>query len=77
MTKSLPMILQYIFTHNSNIYKLYLKNWFLPKIRTHRKSFCLTNKVPEIWNALPASFHKLMNQKTLKKNIKLCITSSY
>ena len=49
----------------------------LPKIRIHRKSFYVTNKAPEIWNALPASFHKLMNKKTLKKNIKLFITSSY
>ena len=73
MTKSLPIILQYIFTQNSNIYKPLSKKLVLPKIN----SFCLTNKAPEIWNALPASFHKLMNKKTFKTNIKLFITSSY
>ena len=77
MTKSLPIILQYLFTQNSNIYKPLSKKLVLPKIRTHRKSFCLTNKAPEICNVLPASFHKLMNKKTFKTNIKLFITSSY
>ena len=77
MTKSLPIILQYLFTQNSNIYKRLSKKLVLHKIRTHRKSFCLTNKAPDIWNALPAYFHKLMNNKTLTKNIKLFITSSY
>ena len=38
MTKSLPIILQYIFTQNSNIYKPLSKKLVLPKIRTHRKS---------------------------------------
>ena len=42
MTKSLPIILQYLFTQNSNIYKPLSKKLVLPKIRTHRKSFCLT-----------------------------------
>ena len=28
MTKSLPIILQYLFTQNSNIISLYLKNGF-------------------------------------------------
>ena len=36
MTKSLPIILQYLFTQNSNIYKqknwFYLRNWFYPKL---------------------------------------------
>ena len=77
MTKSLPIILQYLFTQNSNMYKPLSKKLVLPKIRTHRKSFCLTNKAPEVWNALPASFHKLMNKKTFKTNIKLFIISSY
>ena len=77
MTKSLPIILQYLFTQHSNIYKPLSKKLVLPKIINHRKSFCLTNKAPEIWNALPASFHKLMNKKTFKTNIKLFITSSY
>ena len=39
MTKSLPIILQYLFTQNSNIYKPLSKKLVLPKIRTHRKSF--------------------------------------
>ena len=73
MTISLPIILQYLFTQNSNIYKPLSTKLVLP----NRKSFCLTNKAPEIWNALPASFHKLINKKTFKKNIKLFITSSY
>ena len=64
MTKSLPIILQYLFTQHTNIYKPLSKKLVLPNIRTHRKSFCLTNKAPEIWNALPASFHKLMNKNT-------------
>ena len=67
MTKSLPIILQYICTQYSNIYKTLSKKLVLPKIRTHRKSFCLTNKAPDIWNALTASFHKLMNKKTVNK----------
>ena len=66
MIKSLKIILQYLFTQNSNIYKHLSKKCVLPKIRTHRKSVCLLNKGPEIWNALPAYFHKLMNKKTLK-----------
>ena len=77
MTTSLPIILKYLFTQHSNSYKPLSKKLVLPTIRTHRKSFCFTNKAPEIWNSLPASFHKLMNKKTLKKNIKLFITSSY
>ena len=76
MTKSLPIILQYLFTQNQICISLYLKNWFYSKLE-HRKSFCPTNKAPEIWNALPASFYKLMNKKTFKTNIKLFITSSY
>ena len=52
-----------------NYYINLSKKLVLPKIRTRRKSFCLTNKAPEIWNALPASFHKLMNKKTFKKII--------
>ena len=28
---------------------------------------CLSNKAHEIWNALPASFHKLMDKKTFNK----------
>ena len=67
MNKSLPIILQYLFTQNSNIYKPLSKTLVLPKIRTHRKSFCLTNKAHEIWNALQASFHKLMNKTSFKK----------
>ena len=35
MTKSLPIILQYIFTQNSN--KPLSKKLVLPKIRTYRK----------------------------------------
>ena len=79
MNKYFTLTLQYIFiqTHNSNIDKPLSIKLVLPKIRTHRKSFCFTNKAPEIWNALPASFHKLMNTKTLNKNIKLFITYSY
>ena len=67
MNKSLPIILQYLFTHNSNIYKHLSTQLVLPKIITHRKSFCLTDKAPEIWNELPASFRKLMNKKLFKK----------
>ena len=67
MTKSLPIILQYLFTHNSNMYKHLSTQLVLPKIKTHRKSFCLTDKAPEIWNELPASFRKLMNKKLFKK----------
>ena len=77
MTKSLPIILQYLFTQNSNIYKPLSKKLVLPKIRTYRKSFCLSNKAPEIWNTLPVYLHKLMNTKTFNNNIKLFITSSY
>ena len=33
MIKYLPIILQYIFTQNSNIYKLLSKKFVLPKIR--------------------------------------------
>ena len=77
MTKSLPIILQYLFTQNTNIYKPLSKKLVLPKIRTHRQSFFLINKAPEIWNALPASLHKLMNKKTFKQNITLFITSLY
>ena len=39
------------------------KKLVLPKIRTHRKSFCIYNKAPDIWNTLPASFLKLRNTK--------------
>ena len=67
MTKYLPIILQYIFTQHSNIYKPLSKKLVLPKIRTHRNSSCLSNKSSEIWNALPASFHKLMNTTTFNK----------
>ena len=67
ITKSLPIILQYLFTQNSNMYKPLSKKLVLPKIRTHRKSFCLSNKSPDIWNALQASFHILMYTKTFKK----------
>ena len=77
MTKSLPIILQYLFTKIQIFISLYLKNWFYPKLEHIENRFCLTNKAPEIWNALPASFHKLMNKKTFKTNIKLFITSSY
>ena len=49
MTKSLPIILQYLFTQNTNMYKPLSIKLVLPKIRTHRKSFCLSNKVPETW----------------------------
>ena len=77
MTKSLSIILQYLFTQNSNVYKPLSKKLVLPKITTHIKSCCLINKAPEIWNTLPASFKKLINKKTFKQNIKLFITSSY
>ena len=36
MTKSLPIILQYLFTQNSNIDKPLSKKMVLPKIRIHR-----------------------------------------
>ena len=49
----------------------------LHKIRTYRNYFCLSNKAPEISNALPASFHKLMNKQLRNKIIKLFITPSY
>ena len=48
MTKSLPIILQYLFTQNSNIDKPLSKKLVLLKIITHKKSFCLSNKGPEI-----------------------------
>ena len=48
MTTSLPIILLYLFTQNSNIDKPLSKQLVLTKIRTHRKSFCLSNNAPEI-----------------------------
>ena len=39
MTTSLPIILQYLFTQNSNIYKPLSKKLVLPKIRTQKIVF--------------------------------------
>ena len=50
------------------MYKPLSMKLVLAKIRTPKKSFCLSNKVTEIWNALLASFHKLMNTKFKKKD---------
>ena len=44
MTKSLTIILQYLFIQNSNIYKPLSKKLVLPNIRILRKSFCLSSK---------------------------------
>ena len=76
MTKYLLIILQYLFTSNSNIYEP-LSKLVLPKIITYRKTICPSNKATAIWNALPASFHKLMNTKTFTTNIKLFMTTPY
>ena len=64
MNKSLPIILKYLFTYNSNIYKPLSTKWFLLKIKKYRKYVCPYNKVHEIRNTLPASLHNLMNTKT-------------
>ena len=66
MITFVPIILQSLFTQNSNICKPLSKKLVLSKIIT-QQSFCLTNKASKIWNPLPASFHKLMNTKLLKQ----------
>ena len=43
------------------MYRLLSTKLVLHKIRTHRKSSCPSSKAPEICNALPASYYKLMN----------------
>ena len=49
MTKSLSIILQYLFTQHSNIYNYMLKNLskklVLPKIKTYRKYVCFSKKL--------------------------------
>ena len=41
MTKSLPIILQYLFTQNSNIYKPLSKKLVLPKLEHIENRFAL------------------------------------
>ena len=45
MNKSLPIILQYLFTQNSNIISLYLKNWFYPKLEHIENRFASLTKL--------------------------------
>ena len=45
MTKSLPIILQYIFTQNSNIYKPLSKKFVLPKIIIYKNRFASLTKL--------------------------------
>ena len=45
MTKSLPIILQYLFTQNSNIYKPLSKKLFYPKLEHIENRFALLTKL--------------------------------
>ena len=67
MTKSLPVMLRYIFIQKSNIDKPISKKLVLPKIRTYRKPGCLSNTAPNIWNALPGFFSQINEYNNLNK----------
>ena len=73
INKMLPINLQKLYK-----IKAYNKNLFYRiKVRTDRKSFCLTNVGPQLWNNLNINLKYNNNPNKFNKNYKKYLISLY